>query len=519
MDNDAAHHAVIALRMHLTGDFVNLVDQGRDYLDKPHLHFWLSAVSFDIFGINGFAYKFPSFLFAVAGVFSVYKLGERLYSKDTGRLAALMLASSFGYLLSVSDVRMDAILVSCIAFSSWQLTSLEQDGKIWQVLGAALGLAMGFSTKGHIAVFIPLLLTFFLLIWKKDLRRLLSWKWVLLLLLFFIFISPVLYCYYLQFNLHPEKTVRGQSGINGVKFILWDQVIDRLEGKMENQSFYDPFFFLHSFLPAFAPWSLLAYIAVGDRLKKMAKPKWEFATALLFLSALLLVTISRYQLPHYLNVIFPAAAVLTSGFFVFHPLTGKWLQALTIMQMIVSFIILAAAAVLNAWCFPVNDIVVVLGVILLLALVFYFIKSKQYVLRQKAVLVSASTMIFFFFLMNVNFYPSLLEYQGGKLLAKSAKDHRIKNVYVWENTYSSSFHFYSGEFRQLFQDSVLNSKTKVWLLFDQSEEETIRTRYQVGDTVFSVYDFEVTRLTLKFLDPHKRKGELTRLVLASISRK
>ncbi|MFL5810226.1 MAG: hypothetical protein ACJ749_11940 [Flavisolibacter sp.] len=39
MDNDSAHHANIALRMYLTGDYVSLVDHGKDYLDKPHLHF------------------------------------------------------------------------------------------------------------------------------------------------------------------------------------------------------------------------------------------------------------------------------------------------------------------------------------------------------------------------------------------------------------------------------------------------------------------------------------------------
>ena len=62
MDNDSAHHANIALRMFLTGDYVRLIDYDGPYLDKPHLHFWLSAASYHIFGVNGFAYKFPSFL-------------------------------------------------------------------------------------------------------------------------------------------------------------------------------------------------------------------------------------------------------------------------------------------------------------------------------------------------------------------------------------------------------------------------------------------------------------------------
>ena len=65
MDNDSAHHANIALHMYLTGDYVSLVDHAGDYLDKPHLHFWLAAFSYKIFGVTSFAYKLPSFLFTI----------------------------------------------------------------------------------------------------------------------------------------------------------------------------------------------------------------------------------------------------------------------------------------------------------------------------------------------------------------------------------------------------------------------------------------------------------------------
>ena len=116
MDNDSAHHADIALRMYLTGDYVNLVDHGKDYLDKPHLHFWLSSFSYSIFGVTGFAYKFPSFLFTILGTYSTYRLGKALYNSEAGRLAALIVASAFAYLLANNDVRMDAILTASIIF-------------------------------------------------------------------------------------------------------------------------------------------------------------------------------------------------------------------------------------------------------------------------------------------------------------------------------------------------------------------------------------------------------------------
>ena len=201
MDNDSAHHANIALHMYLTGDYVSLVDHAGDYLDKPHLHFWLAAFSYKIFGVTGFAYKFPSFLFSIAGVYSTYRLGKSLYDKEVGKLAALILASAFAFMLANNDVRMDAILTSCIAFSTWQLVAFIQHKKISNVAGAALGLALGFSIKGHIGVFIPAVAAFFYILYLKEWKLFLNWKWLLLLVLFGIFIAPVVYCYYLAIQL------------------------------------------------------------------------------------------------------------------------------------------------------------------------------------------------------------------------------------------------------------------------------------------------------------------------------
>jgi 4-amino-4-deoxy-L-arabinose transferase-like glycosyltransferase len=218
MDNDSAHHANIALRMHLTGDYVNLVDYGKDYLDKPHFHFWLAALSYKIFGVSGFAYKLPSFLFSIAGVYATYRLGKALYNKETGRLAALILASSFAFILSNNDVRMDAILTSCVALATWQLVEFVQHGRWSNVIGAALALSMGFCTKGHIALVVPGAGILFFTAYTKSWKSLFNGKLLLMILLFLAFISPVVYCYYLQYNLHPEKVVRGKDHINGVKF-------------------------------------------------------------------------------------------------------------------------------------------------------------------------------------------------------------------------------------------------------------------------------------------------------------
>ncbi|MES1217346.1 MAG: glycosyltransferase family 39 protein [Bacteroidota bacterium] len=519
MDNDSAHHADIALRMYLTGDYVNLVDHAGDYLDKPHLHFWLCAFCYKIFGVTSFAYKLPSFLFTILGTYSTYRLGKALYNSEVGKLAALILASSFAYILANNDVRMDAILTACIVFSTWQLVEFVDHKKLLNIAGASLGLALGFSTKGHIAVFVPAVAALFYILYKKEWRLFYNWRWIILILLFALFISPVVYCYYLQYNLHPEKMVRGRGHINGVKFILLQQSVDRFSGEMGNDAKNDYFFFLHSFLWAFAPWSIIAYVAIADRIKNFLSRKEEWLTTAVFVIILLVVSFSGFKLPHYLNIVFPSTAVLTSAFIISKKNNGKWIRAFLIIQGSVVLLLLLLVAVINAWAFPVKSSWVIAGMILMLAVVFYFIKSRMYSTIQKSILVSVATMAFAFFLLNSNFYRQLLKYQGGNELAFATKGKVDPNdVYFWNNTYSSSYNFYTATLRKPFDDAAIQQKKKAWVLFDIRDEEQVKqSGYRLGQR-FTALDYEITRLDIKFINPARRDSVCTKLLLAEISK-
>jgi len=519
MDTDSAHHANIALHMYLTGDYVSLVDHAGDYLDKPHLHFWLCSFSYKIFGVTTFAYKFPSFLFTIAGVYSTYRLGRALYNNEVGKLAALILASSFAFILANNDVRMDAILTACIAFSLWQLVAFIQNKKTLLLAGAALGLALGFSTKGMIAVFVPAIGALSYLLYKKDWKLLLNPKWLLLLFLFILFISPVLYCYYLQFNLHPEKIIRGKDHINGIQFILFNQNVERFSGKVDAVARHDYFFFLHSFLWAFAPWGILACIAIAGRIKTFLSRKQEWLTPGVFLIMLAVVSLSGFKLPHYLNIVFPTTSVLAAAFIIQQRENLKWIKIIFTLQLITAGLLLLLSAVIHAWAFPVKSVWVITGVVLLLAVVFYFIKSAAYNRLQKAVAGSVAVMIFSFFLLNSNFYPQLLKFQGGKPLADAVKGKlNPEDVYFWKNTFSSSFNFYSGTLYKPFVASVLQTGKPVWLIYDIRDEATIvQAGYLLGRR-FSVLDYEVTKLDIKFVNPGTREKQCSMMVLAELSR-
>ena len=517
MDNDSAHHANIALRMHLTGDYVNLVDYGRDYLDKPHLHFWLAALSYKLFGVTTIAYKLPSLLFTIFGTWSVYQLGRALYDRETGRLAALIIASAFAYILANNDVRMEAILTASIAFASWQLVEFIQGKKLLHAAGAALGLAIGFCTKGHIAVFVPAVGALFYILYLKDWKLFLNWKWLVLLFLFGVLISPVVYCYYLQYNLHPEKIIRGKTNIDGIKFILLNQSIERFGGEMGTDARNDYLFFIHSFLWAFAPWSILAYLAIAGRLKNFLNRKEEWFTTGIFIIILLVVSFSGFKLPHYLNIVFPSTAVMVAFFLFTKKGSEVWEPWIYWIQFVSSILILVLVGGLTFWSFPIHRLWIIIVAILLLAVFFHFVKTDFLTRMQKAVAIPVAAMILAFFLLNSNFYPQLLHYQGGNELAFAIKGKvDPSDVYFWKENYSSSFNFYTKSIRKEFADSVLVPGKKVWLLFDVRDEEEIKQAGYNFGLRYSSADYEITKLDIKFINPKRREAECTELVLAEL---
>lgn len=517
LDNDSAHHANIALHMYLTGDYVSLIDEGHDYLDKPHLLFWLSAASYQLFGVTSFAYKFPSFLFTIFGVYSTYRLGKSLYNTEVGRLSALVIASAFAFMLANNDVRMEAILTASIAFATWQLVDWVSKKRFVNALFAALGLALAFSTKGLIGVFVPAAGIFFYLLYKKDRPAFYHWQFLLIIVSFFVFISPVLYCYYLQYDLRPEKVIRGQSGWSGVKFILWQQTFERYEGKsFGGAGSKDYFFFFHSFLWAFAPWSVIAYIAVVNRIRNFANKKYEWLTIGTFFIMAVMISFSGFKLPHYINIIFPSIAVLTSAFLLERLNTQNITHRLFLTQLVVCILCLIVAIIINGWAFPIKNWMVFAGIILFIALAVYVLKAVKPGF-QKTIVFSALTSAFIFYQLNSNFYPQLLTYQGGNELAFKTKEQvDPKNVFFWPSIYNPSFQFYSKELKKVFSDSVLNQNLPVWVLTDRNSFAQLKQKNLPVLQRYSHRDYNIGTMSLKFINPNTRKETLDTLFLVRV---
>jgi 4-amino-4-deoxy-L-arabinose transferase-like glycosyltransferase len=515
MDNDSAHHAVIALHMHLTGDHISLIDAGVPYLDKPHLHFWMAALSYKVFGVTTFAYKLPSFLFTLMGTYATYRLGTSLYNKEAGKLAALIVASALAYMLANMDVRMDAILTACVALASWQLVEWIQHKRWINALGAALGLALAFSTKGHIGVVTPAAGAFFYIVYTKSWRSFYHPQLLLILAAFAAFISPVAYAYYLQYDLHPETVVRGRNNISGVKFILWQQNTERFQGdSFGADAKNDYFFFFHSFLWAFAPWSVWAFVAMFHRIRTITTRRWEWFTLGTIVPIALILTFSGFKLPHYLNITFPAAAVLLAGFIQQWKKEDRRPKPYAIMQTVVCILLLLAVALINIWAFPVYGVWVIAGFLVLVSLSYWILKNEGG-RWQRIIAGSAITSVLVWALLNGNFYPQLLTYQAGNELAKKASGVFRDNLFQQPGLRSFSFDFYTQTLAKPLPQGWVESGKPAWVLADSTGIAELRSKYRLGN-IIRHRDYSVTQLTGTFINPATRRKALTELALVEV---
>jgi len=234
-----------------------------------------------------------------------------------------------------------------------------------------------------------------------------------------------------------------------------------------------------------------------------------------------LINFSNFKLPHYMPILAPATALIVAHFFVSHREDQRWKKAFYIIQLSASVLLLAAAALVNVWAFPVKNTLVLFGLIFFLAVVFYFLLSKIYSNIQKSITVSVAAIALFFFLANTNFYPQLLTYQGGKPLADITRNIAdSKNVYFWKNTFSSTYSFYSASNRQVYEDSLKQSGKNFWLIYERSQQMEIDSLGLDLGKSFSVQDYEITRLKKSFIDPATRKETLDSMMMAEvISRK
>ncbi len=514
MDIDASQYAEMSREMSKSNSYLHVYELGKDYLDKPPLLFWVTSISIKLFGPNNFSYRFPSFLFALFALYSTYRFALLYYKKEIAALSALVLASCQAFFLINHDVRTDTILMSCVIFSVWQLAAWLQHKKTVNFVLAFVGIGLGMLAKGPIALIVPILAfgTHFIL--TRNFAAIFKWQYLLGIIIIAIVLLPMSIGLYTQFDLHPEKIVNEKTGVSGLRFFYWTQSFGRITGESVWNNNSNMFFLFQNMLWSFLPWIVIFSVALFTEFKLLIKQKFkisynaEWICMGGFTLGYLALGSSKYQLPHYIFVVFPFAAIITAKFLynLYSQQHFKMRIFLEKSHFIIFSLLHITLIILLVYSFPAPLWIIICYAVSLVLFYFYFTqKQVPYYLIKLCVF---SLLIINLFL-NGWIYPALLQYQAGNTIGRFIKQHKLPlaNTFIYEEKIWHSIHYYSNAII-VHKDSLNQIVTGDYIILKAARLNDIVNAGKNFDIIYKAPTYGVSRLKIKFLIPGRR-NELT----------
>ena len=312
-----------------SGDFLTPVYNGEVRLNKPPMTYWLTALSFFLFGINEFALRFFQALAGLGTALLTYLMGRKLWDERAGVLSFLALALSFQFIANSRYTSPEVLLTFFITLSIYLWHRYYESKSALAFFLALNASALAVLTKGPVGFVMPSLIIFLylLLIDRKELLKLRYYTGTLYVAL----VSGWWFLYQYINNRDAFLEVFIKENIKRVYAMQSDPI----------------YFYLLDINVSFLPYSFIFFIAFAWTLKssreKLALPLvW-------FFSFLVVFSLVKMKLPLYIMPAFPAMAVLLGAFLS----SGAWKKAVLFSSLFISLLALVGVWVL-AFLFSLN---------------------------------------------------------------------------------------------------------------------------------------------------------------------
>lgn len=516
LEPDGALYAGIAKRIAATNDWINLYAKGGDWLDKPHFPFWLTALSFKLFGINSFAYKLPAFIFWLAGIYILFIFIKQVYNKATAELSTLIYVIAAHAVISNFDVRAEPYLTTVFLGALYFLYRYQKTRRLNNIIWAAVFTACSIMTKG-IFILIPLAGALILYLFTtKQWKEFGNTAWYIYILLTGLFILPELYCLFVQFDMHPEKIVYGRTHVSGLRFFFWDSQFGRFFNTGPIKGKGNPFFFVHTILWAFLPWTVVLCMSVFNIFRKLFhQPKDDLLIKYSALITFLLFSFSGFQLPHYIIIIFPQLAALSADYLLKISNKLRLMNVFIKIQSIMLYII-SIAVILIAFFFNLKGqwFVFVFIILLNIIVIIPLRNIALIIFLKKSFCMSLIVHLF----LNLFFYPQLGHYESGMQAARwSNKNDKHNPVAVFPEE-SNSLEFYSNKEVTVIPtlDSLNNFVKNTPGALIYTAENNLQSLKQQGiqTNIVKQFDFyPVSKLNFKFINYKTRSSAISKVDL------
>ncbi|HSW69093.1 MAG TPA: glycosyltransferase family 39 protein [Gammaproteobacteria bacterium] len=304
---DEGRYSEIAREMVVTGDYITPRLNGVAFLDKPIFYYWLQAFAIQWFGLKEWALRFWPALVGILGCMMTYLTGHALFSRRTGILAAVILATSPLYYGAAHYANLDlevAVLISITLLFSLLALHNESKRTLYFIL-AYIFCGFAALTKGLIGIIFPVLIIGLWIILLNRWNIIKKMRLGVGLALFFAITLP---WYYLVQKANPQF----------LHFFFVTQQVSRFltHGDFNNQTTF--WFYIPVVLAGFFPWSIFAVQA----LTKTAKTLWtarkkhtvELFVLLWFVLIFIFFSIPKSKTVGYIIPVFPALALMVAHY-------------------------------------------------------------------------------------------------------------------------------------------------------------------------------------------------------------
>jgi hypothetical protein len=490
MEVDAAQYATMARDMLHQPDKLKLYFRGHDYLDKPPLLFWLSALSFQLLGVHNWSYKLPSILAAVWAVYATYRHARLHHSSQVALWAAFLFASSVAFLLMTNDVRTDTLLTAGVITAIWTGGEFLVTGHFRWLVAASMAVAAAMLAKGPLGAVAPAVVLGIQLVFDRRWKQLRDPRLLLVPVIVLILLLPML------------KGLYDQHGVDGIRFFFWEQSFGRITGENRWKDDSTMVYFAHELPWLVLPWTVFVLVGWWRGLKgSMTGTERDhggpWGSLLLFVA----LSMSQFKLPHYIYPVLPMLAVCGAK-----SLVEGLPPALARSQRAVWSMIMLLALVLLGWCFPQGwPLTVFVAIVLVGAM---WVRHRHEVVLFTALWTAVAWGI------NTQFYPALLQYQSNAVMGRWLSAHAVPNDHwMAVDVGGTALEFYAGGNGRYFPsagDVVLAPPSGTYVLISSSQLPTFVERFPPKDTLHVHEHFPVQMLSLEMILPSTRSKAVDR---------
>ena len=290
---DEARYAEIAREMLALRDFLVPHLNYVPYVEKPPLLYWITALSFRIFGLSEFAARLAPALAAMLGLLATWLFASMVFGRRCGIAAGAILATTPLYVVMAQVLNTDMLLTAMLTVAFFALFLHWRDGGQWCWL-AYVAIALALLTKGPIGIVLPALVSLVFLWLERDLRGALRRFQVVAGLALIIAIAAPWFIY-------MTLTVPGFFDF----YFIGEHLRRFLQrGYSHNEPIY---FYLPVIAAGLLPWSAMALFLDWRALRLNAAHRFCLITALV---VFVFFSLARAKLIPYMLPVFPPLAVL-----------------------------------------------------------------------------------------------------------------------------------------------------------------------------------------------------------------